>query len=386
MKKSILTIELISDALDFYNKNFGEVFLEGEIRSFSEKLLMIVEYDYIIQNKKLPHNLPQNTLYLIYFIGEYKKAYQYATQDNKDKNKDTFEGLGVGFPNKEKVFKNGLEKILDESIDINERVKLLFKNMLLLPLKKPAYKKIGMLFLGTTYINFSLIKSLLNNIHNHNKYMQMSLNALELALEFYEDTYIAEDKILNSSFIMIYTVLTQNLKMEEEKSFKYSKDLVNTFIDTKKYVTDKYRQSYLTDKNIYFAGIYNGMPIFQWYISDIHPSYYLNEDIKKLKVIFRKIYTKNELDFTQSYVMLVILKLFNKKASIKDVEIIYKSINETSEINKWIYTSHKFFSALPAPLLQHLPKPKKSFILKIMSLFIGILSKFAELKSKFTKK
>jgi len=80
-------IELINNTFDFYNKNLGEIFSEIEYQKLSTKLLEIIEYDHIIKDKKLSNDLPQYTLYLIYFIGEYKKAYQYASKDNKDKIK-----------------------------------------------------------------------------------------------------------------------------------------------------------------------------------------------------------------------------------------------------------------------------------------------------------
>lgn len=99
MKKE-LSVDLIHNAFDFYNKSLGEIFSNIEYQDLSSKLQEIIEYDHIIKNKKLLYDLPQNTLYLIYFIGEYKKAYLYAQQDKKDKNKNTLESLGKGFPKK----------------------------------------------------------------------------------------------------------------------------------------------------------------------------------------------------------------------------------------------------------------------------------------------
>ena len=75
MKKVLLTNKLIDNAFYFYHNNLGEIFLDIEYQKLSTKLLEIIEYDHIIKDKKLPNDLPQHTLYLIYFIGEYKKAY-----------------------------------------------------------------------------------------------------------------------------------------------------------------------------------------------------------------------------------------------------------------------------------------------------------------------
>ena len=89
IKKQKLTSELINNAIDFYNNNLGEVFSESETKHLSEKLLDIVEHDYLIKDEKLSYALPQNTLYLIYFIGEYKKAYEYSKRTDKPKEYST---------------------------------------------------------------------------------------------------------------------------------------------------------------------------------------------------------------------------------------------------------------------------------------------------------
>lgn len=138
MKKQKLTPELISNAFDFYNKNLGEVFSESETKNLSNKLLDIVKYDYINKNEKLPYHIAQDTFYLIYFIGEYKKCYNYSLQTNKPKN--NLESLGKGNYNKQKEFEKGLDEIYDKSLDIHIRFEAFFKNLLLL-LKKDHIKK-----------------------------------------------------------------------------------------------------------------------------------------------------------------------------------------------------------------------------------------------------
>lgn len=383
--KSKLTHELISNAFDFYNQNLGQVFSNSEQENLSNKLLNIIEYDHILKNKKLPYDLPIQALYLIYFLGEYKKAYQYAKQDKKDKSKNTFESLGKGFAKKATAYKEGLEKALDQSIDINERMKQLIKSLMLLLLKKHEYKKVSMYLLGSMHMIFPLIKSLFNTIHQYNTFVQMVLNAMEYTRDYFKYTHLAEEKILNSSLIVIYTVLTQNLKVDQDKAFRYSKELVNSFIDDKGYVTDKYRKDYL-DKDIYCAGIYQGMPIFQWYISSQHKSYYTDEDIKKFRVLKRVFFNEKNQGFTDSFMSMSILKVFNKKASSSNLTNVYASMRSDTEIRTLLLSSHKQFASAPFTLLQYLPKSRKSFLLWTISLFIGFFTKLADLKTKFSKK
>ncbi|MBE0471626.1 MAG: hypothetical protein IBX55_19210 [Methyloprofundus sp.] len=385
MKKELST-ELVNNAFDFYNKKFGEIFSNTEYQNLSSKLQEIIKYDQVIKNNKLPYELPRDTLYLIYYIGEYKKAYQYAQKDKKEKSTDTFESLGKGFANKEKAYKEGLARVLDKSIDADERMKDFFKILMLLLLKKHAYKKVSMYFLGSMHMIFPLIKTLFNTIHQYNTFMQMAFSAIEYTREYFKYTHLAEDKILNSSLIVIYTFLTQNLKIDQDKAFRYSKELVNSFIDDKDYTTDRYRKDYLTDRDIYYTGIYQGMPIFQWYVSSQHKSYYTDQDIKKFKVLKRVLFNEKNLGFTANFMSMSILKLFNKKASSSDLSNVYASINSDTGIRTLLLSSHKQFASMPIPLLQYLPKPRKPFILRGISLFIGFYTKFAYRKTKFSKK
>ncbi len=385
MKKTSLSSPLINYAIEFYNTNLGEIFSPKDVERLTTKLLENIEYDYIIKNKKLSNDLPQYTLYLIYFIGEYKKAYQYAIRNKNDKSKDSLESLGKGFANKEKAYEEGLEKIFDESLDSNDRVKPLIKSSLLLLLKKPSYKKVSMLILGSIYSNYALIKKLLNNIYRYNPTIQIFLDSTDYTLKYFEYTHVAETKILNSSLIMIYTVLNNNLKIDKNEAFTYAKELVNTFIDSKDYITDKYRKSYITDKEIYYAAIYQGLPIFQWHITTKEKPYYTDEDIHKLKVIMRIFRSEDDNGFTSNYLFGSVLKTFSKKVSSKDIENSKNILDDNEKIREWLRISYKQFAVAPFPLLMHLPQ-KKSLILSTISIFIGGYTKLTGLKTKFSKK
>jgi len=383
MKKIKLTHENITNSFDFYNNNLGKIFSDLETKNLSYQLIKIIEHDNIIKNKKLSYDIPQHALYLIYFIGEYKKAYQYAQQDKKTKNANTLESLGKGFPSKEKEYKKGLEKILDDSLDVDERLKSFFKNMAFLLLKKHSYKKVSMLMLGIVQVNYPYIKTIVGNIHRFDSFFRLAIKSIDYTLEYFQYTHLAEDKILNSSLIMVYTILTTNLKMDNDKAFKYSKELVNSFIDTNEYQTNKYRKNYLTDKDIYYAGIYQGMPIYQWYISTKHTSYYEEKDIFKMKVIMRALGINGKKSFTETFMMSSILKLIKKKVSVQNINEMYGSFNDEDEMKKIMQLSHIQFALIPFPLLQYLPR-RKSLLMLIISSIIGIYTKFADLKTKLT--
>ena len=351
IKKQKLTSELIDNAFDFYNKNLEEVFLENEIKNLSQKLLTIVEYDYMNTNEKLQYPLPQNTLYLIYFIGEYKKAYNHSKRTDKPKN--NLESLGKGNYNKKKEFEKGLNHIFDETLDISIRYEHFFKNLLLLLLKKPSYKKVSLFMLGIISTQYPFMKPYLLEAFKDEKEILLSLNTLDYTLDFFEYSHLSDGKISNSALIMIYTVLTQNLNIDGDIAFKNAKYLTDTFIDTKNdYPTDSYRQVHITKRDIYYAGVYNGMPIFQWYIHE-NQKYFKQKDKEKLKVIL-KLFLKGikedeatgqdinqELTPTENMFIQILANLTNEKG----IDILISS-------------THTEFAKLPFPLLKYLPQPE----------------------------
>lgn len=381
MNKSKLTIELIHNAFDFYNKQLGKVFSEVETENLIEKLLHIIEYDHIIKSKNIPSHLPQYTLTIIYFIGEYKKAYQYALQDKKDKLQNTAEALQKGYPNKEKAYLENKAKMNDETLSTEDRTEALFKTMIFLLLKKSDYNKISSLLLTSVYSQYPLLKMIFKNVDKFNKVMHLVAQTQEDALQTIEYTYLSKDKIVNSSVIMIYTVLTSALKLDDKEAFKYTKFFVYSFIDNSSALTDKYRKDYLTDKDIYCAGMYNGLPIYTWYTGS-NASYYNDEDIKKIKIIFRMIPNSKDMTLVEKDIFLNLLKTYDKNMSLSDIE----KVSSEEEIIKFFKSSYKQFAIAPFSLLQYFAKPNKSIILWIKALIYALITKFTELKTIFTKK
>lgn len=349
MKKNKLTYEIVSNAFDFYNKNLGEVFSENEAKNLSEKLLDTIKHDFLNMDERLPYILPLNTLGLIYFIGEYKKAYNYSKRTYKLKN--NLESLGKGNAKKRKEFEKGLIDIYDEELDESIRYEQFFKNLLLLLLKKPSYKKVSLLLLGLFYTQYPMIKSLISEIFKDNKEAIKAVESIEYALEFFEYTHLSDGKILNSALIMIYTLLTQNLNMDGDKAYKNAKDLVDIFIDSNNDLpVDSYRQSHITERDIYYAGIYNGMPIFQWYINE-QEKYFKEKDRQKLKVIM-KLFLKGLSNDDNLSVKVNIENTTTEKMMSKIVEGL---IND-KQIDTLVNSVHTQFAKSPFPLLQHLPQ------------------------------
>jgi len=381
MKKSKLTYELISNSFDFYNQHLGQIYSKSEQKNLSNKLQNIIEYDHILKGGSLPYDLPQFTLTIIFFIGEYKKAYLYASLHKKDKNKNTLEALEKGYARKEKVYKENKEKMNDKSLSPEDRAEAFFKTIIFLLLKKEDYNKVSMLLLTSLYAQHPMLKMIFTNVDKFNKLMQLVLQTQADALQTLEYTYLSTDKVLNSSVIMIYTVLTSAIQLDEKEAFKHTKDLVYSFIDRSPELTDKYRKDSLTDKDIYCAGMYNGLPIYTWYTGK-NKSYYNDEDFQKIDVILRVISNSNGMTLMEKDVSLNMVRLYDKNASLTDIE----KISNKEEIRKWVKESYKLSALVPFSLFQYLAKPNKSIFILIKALIYGLITKFTELKTKYTKK
>jgi len=349
MTKQKLTNKLMLDAFNFYHKNFKKIFSQEEEKVLSQKLLSIVKYDYLNTNANLPYIIPQNTLYLIYFICEYKKAYIHSYKTNKPTN--NLESLGKGNAKKQQEFKKNLADIYDENLDKEIRFEQFFKNMLLLLLKKPSYKKVSLLLLGLFYTQYPFLKPFFNEIYKDNNERLKAINSIEYTLEFFEYTNLSSGKILNSALILIYTVLTQNLNMNEDTAYNYAKTLVNTFINNKNdFPVDSFRQAHITKQDIYYAGIYNGIPIFQWYINE-KEKYFKEKDRQKLKVIIN-LFIKGLASEDASNEATDLEAIISKEKSI--LETLNNFTND-KEIDTLINSVHIQFAKLPFTLLKYFP-------------------------------
>lgn len=376
---------LVENSYAFYKNYFGTSFTEQEEKSLLEKVRILTKEDIVIKNSQLADDLYRNALYLIYFLGEYKKAYLYSICKKKEKNTNSCEALGKGFPAKQKAYEIELSNALDPSLSMDNRLIALFKNLVFLLLKKHSYKKVSMAFLGIIYINFGFIKQLINLLHEESIFMQKSLSAMDKTLKYFEYTHVAPSKVLNSSLIIIYTHLVQNAKMEKELAFKEAKYFVNTYIDGIGGLTDKYRQSFLVSNDIYCTGIYQGLPIFQWYIDRENKPYYAAEDIKKLRVLFRIIFSESNYGFTSAFLTQMVFKILRIQQSSDHIKNIFAIKKDNQAISHLLKTLHLQFVNTPFSLLSLLPQRKKPLILKIISQIVSFFTNLSTPKPNSRK-
>lgn len=249
-------------------------------------------------------------------LNNYTKTY------NKSLNKiDTLKSLGKGNKNRKKRLKENNQTIKDKTLPFEIRLKAIYENIYLSRIIK-GDTKFAYLLLSVMFIYRGTLNSLFRLLFNE-KQMTQIVKPFDEALEFYEFTYIAPSKIANSCAICMYQYLTHfsHIK-DEEKIVKIIRDTILEHFPNDAHV--KLRAENLK-KEIYCAGIYNGMPIFQWHTSSIKESYYTDKDIDKYYL-----YLKKALKDI-GYIKYILIGLF-----IKDMKYNKDELQDKKQIRKVI--------------------------------------------------
>lgn len=380
MQKTKLTSELISNAIEFYNTNLGAVFTTHKEEYLAKKLSEIIEFDIVKKYSAYQNKLPLTTLTIIYFIGEYKKAYL----QSKEKRADTLESLGKGYAKKQELYKKLREISNNKSIRKNERIEAFFKKMLIMALKNKKYSKIGIFITAELYTQLPLYARMIKEFSSHSSKTKDILDIAKESLKYFEYTYLSSDKIVNSLLVIIFTKLTL-IGIDEKKAFKFAKDIALTFIDDSSIHTDKYRLSYLTDNEVYLAGLYKGLPIYQWYTGS-KSSYYSDDDVKQFQR-YTKIMQKELFNTAFSgFIAKVLYKVATRNNPISlesALDILSSDIKQAKGV---LLSTHKSFAKMPVRLLDMLAPQIITPSSKIKSIFLAVYTKFADLKTIFTKK
>lgn len=243
---------------------------------------------------------------LINIIKEYHQAYLKSI--NKDIDSNSLASLKKGNTNRKKRYEAN-EKILNDSlVSTDKKLIALYENLIL---KKFIEKdeKLANLLICLAFILKPQTENLLRKLFWFNKDYLNSLDKLIESLKFYEFTIIAPQKIVNSTAICIYQYLKHVEKIEDEKKIlKFIRDTIN--IEFSEYAPQELRKDMLK-RDFYCSGVYNGIPIFQWYVSSDknRTSYYTNEDIEKYHELVLKLLEDNNV-FTKA-----IYKIYAKDKS-----------------------------------------------------------------------
>jgi hypothetical protein len=380
-KKSILQNvdkKLLLNALELYSASFESIMSEHEAKILIDKLSGLIKQDVIKKFSRTNKAVPFQVLKLIYFIGEYKKAYLHSKDDSKKQRTNTLEALGKGLQKRKEKAKELRQISRDENMDISTRSMALYSRILLIAFKNKAYSKTGLLILGYFFLNFPFHKHIMLRYFAHKKHYVESLQYFEDALHLFEYTYLSRDKIINSLLIVVYSQLVQ-LGIEKNEAYRASKDIVRTFLDDEN-LTDKFRHS-LLDKDIYFAGVYNGLPIFQYYTGK-DDSYYIDKDVRQIQRFFKLFIAMQKQSKQLSSIFNTTFKLMMPNTPVSFDRVVSTFEADIDVIKSVMLSNHLTFVRTPFYLFDKVTPYKITLITKLKSLCLHLRTTFAVLITK----
>lgn len=255
------------------------------------------------------------SIFISNLLNNYIKPY------NKSLNKiDNLNSLGKGNKNRKKRFQSNETTTKNKTLPFEIRLKAFYENIYLSRIIK-GDTKFAYLLLSFMFIYRSTLNSLFRLLFN-DKQMTQIVKPFDEALEFYEFTYLSPSKIANSCAICLYQYLTHFSNInDEEKIAKIIRDTILEHFPNHAHVnlrTDNFK------KEIYCAGIYNGMPIFQWHTSSIKDSYYSHKDITRFYRYTKKAF--NSIGYIQYIFIAIFLKNHEDKNLLKSKKGLQKII------------------------------------------------------------
>lgn len=378
----------INNCFAFYNQYFKNPFTLEQQNTLTEKILSILKYDYMLalQNGQ---KLPQYCLTIIYFICEYKKAYTLSSNEEKAKRVDTHEAIGQRNEYRQELLSELLKTSEDKTKTKSTRTVAAIKAYLLEPLVDDSTKKRGWLQFGTAYIFLIWIKRIYEPFLNKTYDDKTIYQLIDEALELFSFTATANSKVSNTLAILLFDILTnKTLQIDSSNAISWTREIVGKYIEEIPIPRDRYRQDNFTKREIYFAGLYNKMPIFQWYIPknknrDI--SYYSEKDLQEILNSTQDIQKNVTGNFMYTYVISSFAKSFGVKYTLFQKNID-EEFSSTDKIYEELKRLHVLYANLPLGLFQYIIIKPLSKIERAIKLISGIYSKFTRFISKFTQK
>jgi hypothetical protein len=267
--------------IDTINKLFRSSNLTNLSKDQVEKILKeiskYIEYDEII---KLNNNfLPKTILHFFDLINNYYTAYTLSSEDYIKDRSNTLESLNKGNSKRQKRFNENKLSIEDKDINWTDRLIPFYENQIL-KLILDGKQKIAYLSLVMAFIYKDTFKSIFNEIFKFDKDYLIAIKKLDSSFNFFNFTYLKTPKVVTSSIILMYLYLKESTNLEDEQTLKLVRYISNYLYD--KDAPSRIQENFF-EREIYCAGIYNGLPIFQWHTSSIHDQYYTNEVIKEVE-------------------------------------------------------------------------------------------------------
>lgn len=256
-------------------------------------------------------------------IQDYVNAYNL---DADKLEKEYLVNLGKGNSKRKKLIEDNQKKIDDPSLTEYEKQFYQYMNQILELLVNQKDNKLGLYLIAAYFNQKDPIKNAIVNAFYYNPLVKIALDDFSELMEYFSYSYFAKDKIINSLIILLYTLLVECEKCDKKEAIKFIKMVVNT--NFKKIdIPTRIRSDYIENHSIYCAGVYEKLPIFQFYTGD-KESYYNDEDIEKVQSFLNYFIAKKEMipKFSQTD---TINQSFEKSQQLtEDKQLILRLLNE----------------------------------------------------------
>jgi hypothetical protein len=275
--KEKITQQHINIIKEVFKDSTSTKLSEEQIENLLKEITKYIEYDEMV---KLNNNfLPKRILYFFDLINNYYIAYKLSDENYIKSRTDTLESLDKGNSKRQKRFDKNELSIKDKNINWTDRLVPFYENQIL-KLILDGKQKIAYLSLVLAFIYKDTFKSIFNEIFRFDKDYLIGIEKLDKSFDFFNFTYLKTPKVVTSSIILMYLYLKEFTDLEDEKVLKLVRYISNYLYN--KDAPSRIQENFF-DREIYCAGIYNGLPIFQWHTSTVHDQYYTNEVIEEVE-------------------------------------------------------------------------------------------------------
>lgn len=281
---------------------------------------MKVKLQKIIFFQSIKNNTIQTLIEL--HIRDYVTAYKL---DTTELEQDSLAKYGKGNEKRKKLIEENLEKINNPLTSEYDSFILEQINKILEFIVDRKNNKLATLLLVTYFTNKQDIEAFIFHNFFYRPDIVKAYQDISDQMELFSFTYLSKAKIVNSLVIILYTLLVDYEKYDKHDSIKFIALVINSLFE-KNDLPSKIRADYIEKYQFYCAGIYNQLPIFQFY-TGAKEGYYDDEDIIKIQSFFKKIVIKTE-DMQELKHLKEFKKQIDKvKQIIESKPLIYELLN-----------------------------------------------------------
>ena len=272
-------------------------------------------------------------------IQDYVNAYNLDTDKLE---KEYLVNLGKGNARRKKLIEDNQKKIDDPLLTEYEKLFYVYMNQILELLVNPKDNKLGLYLIAVYFNQKDFVKNALVNAFYYNPLVKIALDDFSELMEYFSYSYFAKDKIINSLIILLYTLLVECEKCDKKEAIKFIEMVVNTNFK-KADIPTRIRSDYIENHLIYCAGVYDKLPIFQFYTGD-KESYYNDEDIAKVQSFLNYFIERKEM----------IPQFAQTKTIQKSFETSQNLIENKQRVSRLLNEFHKHYATHPNSYKQFL--------------------------------